>query len=58
MALFTKVQSLSRTELCGFNKVCRHAIDQAHFNRMQDPPNVKKWLAYESEVNEGFAKTA
>ena len=26
--------------------------------RMQEPPTVKTLLAYEKEVNEGFAKTA
>ena len=30
----------------------------AHFKRMQEPPSVKKLLAYEKEVNEGFANTA
>ena len=30
----------------------------AHFERMQERPSVKKLLAYEKEVNEGFAKTA
>jgi glutathione S-transferase len=30
----------------------------AHFQRMQERPSVKKLLAYEKEVNEGFAKTA
>jgi len=30
----------------------------AHFKRMQERPSVKKILAYEKEVNEGFAKTA
>jgi hypothetical protein len=30
----------------------------AHFKRMLDRPSVKKVLAYEREVNEGFAKTA
>ena len=30
----------------------------AHFKRMQERPSVKKLLAYEKEVNEGFAKTA
>jgi len=29
-----------------------------HFKRMQERPSVKKLLAYEKEVNEGFAKTA
>jgi hypothetical protein len=28
------------------------------FKRMQERPSVKKLLAYEKEVNEGFAKTA
>jgi hypothetical protein len=27
----------------------------AHFKRMQERPSVKKLLAYEKEVNEGFA---
>ena len=30
----------------------------AHFKRMQERSNIKKLLAYEKEVNEGFAKTA
>ena len=30
----------------------------AHFKRMQERQSVKKLLAYEKEVNEGFAKTA
>jgi hypothetical protein len=30
----------------------------AHFKRMQERPNVKRLLAYEKEVNEGFPKTA
>ena len=30
----------------------------AHFKRTQERPSVKKLLAYEKEVNEGFAKTA
>jgi len=30
----------------------------AHFKRMQERPSVKKLLAHEKEVNEGFAKTA
>ena len=30
----------------------------AHFKRMQERPSVKKLLAYEKEVNEGFAKSA
>ena len=30
----------------------------AHFKRMQERPRVKKLLAYEKEVNEGFARTA
>ena len=30
----------------------------AHFQRMQERPSVKKLLAFEKEVNEGFAKTA
>jgi glutathione S-transferase len=30
----------------------------AHFKHMQERPSVKKLLAYEKEVNEGFAKTA
>ena len=30
----------------------------AHFKRMQERASVKKLLAYEKEVNEGFAKTA
>jgi len=30
----------------------------AHFKRMQERPSVKKLLAFEKEVNEGFAKVA
>jgi len=30
----------------------------AHFKRMQERRSVKKLVAYEKEVNEGFAKTA
>jgi glutathione S-transferase len=30
----------------------------AHFKHMQERPSVKKLLAFEKEVNEGFAKTA
>jgi glutathione S-transferase len=30
----------------------------AHFKRMQERPSVKKLLAYEKDMNEGFAKTA
>lgn len=30
----------------------------ASFKRMQERPSVKKLLAYEKQVNEGFAKTA
>jgi hypothetical protein len=30
----------------------------AHFKHMHERPSVKKLLAYEKEVNEGFAKTA
>jgi glutathione S-transferase len=30
----------------------------AHFKRMQERQSVKKLLAYENEMNEGFAKTA
>ena len=30
----------------------------AHYKRMQERPSVKELLAYEKEVNEGFAKTA
>jgi glutathione S-transferase len=30
----------------------------AHIKRMQERPSVKKLLAYEKEVNEGFAKSA
>jgi len=29
-----------------------------HFKRMQERPSVKKLLAYEKELNDGFAKTA
>ena len=28
----------------------------AHFKRMQERPTIKKLLAYEKEVNEGFTK--
>jgi hypothetical protein len=28
----------------------------AHFKRMQERPRIKKLLAYEKEVNEGFTK--
>ncbi len=31
---------------------------EAHFQRMQERPSVKKLLAFEKEVQEGFAKTA
>ena len=31
----------------------RDAITAAHFKRMQDPPNVKKWLAYERKLTKG-----
>jgi hypothetical protein len=33
-------------------------IVTAHFKRMLERPSVKKLLAYEKELNEGFAKTA
>ena len=36
----------------------RRELVAAHFKRMQERPSVKKLLAYEKEVNEGFAKTA
>lgn len=39
-------------DLSGFPNVL------AHFKRMQERQSVKKLLAYEKEVNEGFAKTA
>jgi hypothetical protein len=39
-------------DLSGFPNVA------SHFKRMQERPSVKKLLAYEKEVNEGFAKTA
>jgi hypothetical protein len=39
-------------DLSGFPNVT------ANFKRMQERPSVKKLLAYEKEVNEGFAKTA
>jgi len=39
-------------DLSGFPNV------MAHFKRMLERPSVKKLLAYEKEVNEGFAKTA
>ena len=38
-------------DLSGFPNVA------AHFKRMQERPSVKKLLACEKEVNEGFAKT-
>jgi hypothetical protein len=34
------------------------SITAAHFKRMRERPSVKKFLAYEKEVNERFAKTA
>jgi hypothetical protein len=39
-------------EISGFSNVA------AHFKRMQDCPSIKKLLAYEKKVNEGFAKKA
>ena len=39
-------------DLSGFPNVA------AHFARMQERPSVKKLLAFEREVQEGFAKTA
>ena len=39
-------------DLLGFPNVA------VHFKRMQERPSVKNLLAYEKEVNEGFAKTA
>jgi hypothetical protein len=39
-------------DISGFSNVA------AHFKRMLQRPSVKKVLAYEKEVNEGFAKTA
>ena len=39
-------------EISGFSNVA------AHFKRMQDRPSIKRRLAYEKKVNEGFAKTA
>jgi glutathione S-transferase len=39
-------------DLSGFPNVA------AHFKRMQERPSVKKLLAFEKEVNEGFANTA
>jgi glutathione S-transferase len=41
-----------KVDVSGFPNVA------AHFKRMQERPSVKKLLAYEKEVNEGFAKTA
>lgn len=38
-------------DIAGFANVA------AHSQRMQERPSVKKLLAYEKEVNEGFAKT-
>ena len=38
-------------DLSGFPNVA------AHFKRMQERPSVKKLLAFEKEVQEGFAKT-
>jgi hypothetical protein len=37
-------------DLSGFPNV------MTHFKRMQERPSVKKLLAYEKEVNDGFAK--
>jgi hypothetical protein len=39
-------------DLSGFANV------DAHFKRRRERPSVKKLLAYEKELNEGFAKTA
>ena len=39
-------------EISGFPSVA------AHFKRMLERPSVKKLLAFENDVNEGFAKTA
>jgi len=39
-------------DLSGFPNVT------ADFKRMQERPSVKKLIAYEKEVNEGFSKTA
>jgi glutathione S-transferase len=41
-----------RVDLSGFPKVV------AHFKRMQERPSVKKLLAFEKEVQEGFVNTA
>ncbi len=41
-----------KVDISGFANVA------AHFKRMQKRPSVKKLVAYEKEVNEGFAKTA
>jgi hypothetical protein len=37
-------------DLSGFANV------DAHFQRMQERPSVKKLRAYEKEMNEGFAR--
>ena len=39
-------------EISGFSNVA------AHVKRMQYCPSIKRLLAYEKKVNEGFAKTA
>ena len=39
-------------EISGFSNV------GAHFKRIQDCPSIKRRLAYEKKVNEGFAQTA
>ena len=39
-------------DLSGFPNVA------AHFKRMQERPSVKKLLAFEKEVQEGFVNTA
>ncbi len=41
-----------KVDISGFLNVA------AHFKRTQERPSVKKLLAYEKEVNEGFAETA
>src|SRR4029078_12170007 len=41
-----------KVDISGFSNVV------SHFKRMQERPSVKKLLAYEKQLNEGFAKTA
>jgi glutathione S-transferase len=41
-----------KVDISGFSNVV------SHFKRIQERPSVKKLLAYEKQLNEGFAKTA